>query len=332
MLKLDWTNGTVLWQLQPVPFDLDADPDWASPPTVGQVSCGSVALSVQKDGYVYAVDIKTGGPFSNPACSSPGHSLECPRWSFPFVAHLPFTGGTHNDTPRFIRMGALDGDRYYVIAGGPSLTSSIPGSPGSTPTNRLYSLNVCTSDADRIRWILDVPGGDDSVGSISAPSVANGVIYIARSDAFGTAATPHDVFAYADTDVLPPASFVCSYPGLPSGLSCSAAGFQNIDSDGLTEARAVGVTGDYVRALRSAGVTGDLDAFVQLRAVGLKPEYVQSLRRQGYVVRSADKLVEMWAVGIKPGDLPIAPPRPPRPPKVPPADWDPNPDPDDDGG
>jgi len=49
-------------------------------------------------------------------------------------------------------------------------------------------------------------------------------------------------------------------------------------------------------------------------------------------VRSADKLVEMWAVGIKPGDLPIAPPRPPRPPKVPPADWDPNPDPDDDGG
>jgi hypothetical protein len=114
--------------------------------------------------------------------------------------------------------------------------------------------------------------------------------------------------------------------------SLAAAGFQNIDSDGLTEARAVGVTGDYVRALKSAGVTGDLDAFVQLRAVGLKPEYVQSLRRQGYVVRSADKLVEMWAVGIKPGDLPIAPPRPPKPPKVPPADWDPNPDPDDDGG
>ncbi|HKU92778.1 MAG TPA: M56 family metallopeptidase [Sphingomicrobium sp.] len=115
--------------------------------------------------------------------------------------------------------------------------------------------------------------------------------------------------------------------------SLAAAGFQNIDEDELTEARAVGVTGDYVRALRSAGVVADIDDFVQLRAVGVKPEYVQSLRRQGYVVRSADKLVEMWAVGIKPGDLPMAPPRPPRPPRVP-ADPDPNPnpDPDDDGG
>jgi len=113
--------------------------------------------------------------------------------------------------------------------------------------------------------------------------------------------------------------------------SLAAAGFANIDSDDLTEARAVGVTGDYVRALRSAGVVADLDGFVQLRAVGVKPEYVQSLRRQGYVVRSADKLVEMWAVGVRPGDLPVAPPRAPKPPKaprVPPTDWDPTVDPD----
>ena len=116
--------------------------------------------------------------------------------------------------------------------------------------------------------------------------------------------------------------------------SLAAAGFPNIDSDGLTEARAVGVTGDYVRALRAAGVAADLDGFVQLRAVGVKPEYVQSLRRSGYVVRSADKLVELWAVGVRPGDLPTAPPHPPKPPRVPPPDWDPNPnpDPDDSGG
>jgi hypothetical protein len=79
-------------------------------------------------------------------------------------------------------------------------------------------------------------------------------------------------------------------------------------------------------------VTGDLDDFVQLRAVGVKPEYVQSLRRQGYIVRSADKLVEMWSVGIKPGDLPVAPPRPPRPPRVPNTESDPNDDSDDGGG
>jgi hypothetical protein len=221
MLKLDYTSGNVLWQVQPVPFSLDEDPDWAAPPTVGQVSCGSVAISVQKDGYVYAVDIKTGGPFSNPGCSSPGHSLECPRWSFPVVAHLPFTGGIHNDIPRFIRMAALDGDRFYVVAGGPALTESVPGSPASATTNRLYSLDVCASDANRIRWILDVPGTGDGGGDVSAPSTANGVVYIA------SASTGH-LYAYADTTILPPASYVCSYPGLPAGLSCSGAGFQNV--------------------------------------------------------------------------------------------------------
>jgi outer membrane protein assembly factor BamB len=227
MLKLDWTNGNVLWQVQPVPFSLDDDPDWASPPVVGQVSCGSVAMSVQKDGYVYAVDIKTGGPFSNPACSWGTHSLECPRWSFPFVPSLPFTGGVHNDT-RFLRMGALDGDRLYIIAGGPALTESVMGHPASADINRLYSLDVCAADANRIRWILDIPGF-----APGAPSTANGVIYVGSDDG--------NFYAYADTTILPPASFVCSYPGLPSGLSCSAASFQNIGVP--AQLKAVAITG-----------------------------------------------------------------------------------------
>jgi outer membrane protein assembly factor BamB len=227
MLKLDWTNGNVLWQVQPVPFSLDDDPDWAAPPTVGQVSCGSLAMSVQKDGYAYAVDIKNGGPYSNPACSWGTHSLECPRWTFPFVPSLPFTGGTHNDT-RFLRMPALDGDRLYIIAGGPALTESVMGSPASASINRLYSLDVCSSDANRIRWILDVPGF-----APGAPSIANGVIYIGSDDGH--------LYAYADTSVLPPASFVCSYPGLPSGLTCSSASFQNIGVP--TQLKAVAISG-----------------------------------------------------------------------------------------
>ncbi len=214
MMKLDYTNGNVLWQLQPVPFALDADPDWAAPPSVGQVSCGSLAMSVQKDGYVYAADIKTGGPFSNPACSSAGHSLECPRWSFPHVASLPFTGGTHTDT-RWLRMPAVDGDRLYVYAGGPALDESVPGHPASTSIRRMYSLDVCAADANRIRWILDVPGF-----APGAPSTANGVIYIGSDDGH--------LYAYGDTSILPPASSVCSYPGLPADLSCSGAGFQPV--------------------------------------------------------------------------------------------------------
>ncbi len=132
MLKLDWHNGNVLWQIQPVHVNWDFDPDWASSPIVGQVSCGSLAISVQKDGYLHAANIKTGGPFSNPACSYPGHSLDCPRWTFPTVPSLPFQEDGHGDT-RFIRPGALDGDHLFITTGGLNLTELSPTNLGDKP-------------------------------------------------------------------------------------------------------------------------------------------------------------------------------------------------------
>jgi bla regulator protein blaR1 len=111
-----------------------------------------------------------------------------------------------------------------------------------------------------------------------------------------------------------------------------AAGFRNITADELTEARAVGLTGDYARAFANAGVRLSIDDYVQLRAVGVPTDFIQKLHRAGYVVRDADKLVEMWAVGIRPNDLKVMPPVPPRPPRTPPKDWDPGPDEDSDGG
>jgi hypothetical protein len=89
--------------------------------------------------------------------------------------------------------------------------------------NRLYSLNVCASDADRIRWILpDLPQ------NAGGASIANGVIYLGTWRPFDTSASPHHLLAIADTDVLPPASFICSYPSIPTGSLCSSAGFKNV--------------------------------------------------------------------------------------------------------
>jgi len=221
ILKLDWHTGNVLWQVQPVAIQHDHDPDFSASPVVGQVSCGSLAISVQKDGYVHAVDIKTGGPFSNPACSYAGHSLECPRWTFPPVPSLPFQDDGHGDDD-FKRPGALDGDHLIIAAGGADLEPP----PGQSPQmlfNRLHCLNVCAADADRIRWILpNLPGYAGGV------SVANGVIYLGTWTPFSTAAVPHHFYAIADTDVLPPASFVCSFASLPTGFACSNAGFHNV--------------------------------------------------------------------------------------------------------
>jgi bla regulator protein blaR1 len=111
----------------------------------------------------------------------------------------------------------------------------------------------------------------------------------------------------------------------------AAAGFNNLDANGLAEARAVGLSGDYARAMRNAGLPLDLEQYIQLRAVGVSPAYVLSIRRSAHLAIDARKIVQMWAYGVRPGDLRVAPPAPPAPPKLPlktghpaasPPDWD----------
>jgi outer membrane protein assembly factor BamB len=233
MSKLDWHSGNVLWQMQPVDIHYDFDPDYASTPMVGKTRCGQLSVGVQKDGFVHAVHVGHGGFHSNPACSYPGHNLECPRWTFPPVASLPFQTDGHGDT-RFIRAGAMDGDRVFLAAGGYNLTEIAPSDPegngpGRINLNRLYSLNACGSDDDRIRWIFDLSGS-----AAGAPSVANGLIYVGADTEFDTSPTPHQFYVLADTDTLPAAGSVCSYPlgpassGFPVGPACTGAGFKSV--------------------------------------------------------------------------------------------------------
>jgi len=108
----------------------------------------------------------------------------------------------------------------------------------------------------------------------------------------------------------------------------AAAGFRNLTADELTQARAVGLNGDYVRAMAAAGIPLSLGDYIQLHAVGVPTSYVLRIKKAGYSVRNADKIVEMWAVGVKPEDLRLGvvnvqPPQAPRTPAPPPP-----PDPD----
>jgi len=97
-----------------------------------------------------------------------------------------------------------------------------------------------------------------------------------------------------------------------------AAGFPSITADELVQAQAIGVTGAYVRAMKSIGLKGDLDDFVQLRAVGVDPAFAARVKASGIKVKSADDLVELKALGV------AKPPAPPRTP-APPGGWNPNP-------
>ena len=220
MAKLDWHNNQILWQLQPVAIQHDHDPDYAASPMVTKTHCGTLAIGVQKDGYVHAVHVRSGGFHSNPACSYAGHNLICPRWSFPPAPSLPFQDDSHGDT-RFIRPGAVDHDRVYITAGGYNLTAVSPYG-GTIILHRLYSLDACGDDDDRVRWIFDLNG--DAAG---APSVANGLIYVGADTEGDTSDTGHEFYVLPDTETIKATLFVCSYPQsppapVPPGPVCSA--------------------------------------------------------------------------------------------------------------
>ena len=89
----------------------------------------------------------------------------------------------------------------------------------------------------------------------------------------------------------------------------ASVGFRDLDLEGLTSARAIGLTGDYARGMAAAGVRPDIDDYIQLRAVGVPVSYVQGMRRAGVNVSNADRLVEMWTMGVKPSDVTVSPGR-----------------------
>jgi outer membrane protein assembly factor BamB len=197
-LKLDGTTGAIAWKLQPVPWAMDDDPDWAATPLVTRTSCGRLAVAPMKDGWTHAVRADTGSVL----------------WSFPYVTGgLPFTYGSHGDT-RYLRPAAAWKDVILAVTGGLPVTSDV-----YDGYDRLYALNACApytpTDIGRVRWIADVPGGGSP--SVGQPTVTRGIVYVGNGQG--------KLFAFADPDVAPPAGTRCSMPLVANAL-CVPSGFE----------------------------------------------------------------------------------------------------------
>ena len=99
----------------------------------------------------------------------------------------------------------------------------------------------------------------------------------------------------------------------------AAAGLRNLNADQLTEAKAVGLTPAYVRGLAAAGMPLSLDDCIQLYTVGVPVNYIHEIRKSGYSVAEPEKIIQLWAVGVRGRDLQaVQPPHVPRPPAPPP--------------
>lgn len=205
MLRLNKDTGSIVWGIQPVPYNLDNDPDWTSTPTIVLGSCGTMAISVQKDGWTWAVNSGNGTPGPPSA-----------RWAFPTGSWFPngFTvgdGTTHGDT-RYLRPGAAWDDVYIVQTGGlPVVTNVMDG------FKHLYALNSCASDAERIRWIKDVPNSSGGEYDLGPPTVTHGIVFVGTDSGH--------LVAIADPSVAVAAGWRCSNPEVPTA-SCVANGFR----------------------------------------------------------------------------------------------------------
>lgn len=206
LLRLDQATGALIWKHQPVPFVLDGDPDWSSGAAVMFTSCGTLIASTMKDGWSYAVNEGSG------AAGPPDVRWQFPPTGFPFA---PGDGTVHGDT-RYLRSGAAWGDVFITMAGGMNLTSSV-----GAGLRRLHALNACAPNAQRVRWILDVPNacpGPTPSGQgycLGPPTVTRGVVYV------GT--TSGRLVVAADPAVSPAAGWRCSHPDVSNPI-CALIG------------------------------------------------------------------------------------------------------------
>lgn len=205
LLRLDPATGAVIWKLQPVPFDLDGDPDWASGAAFAPTGCGPRVVSTMKDGWAYAVRPGDGTPGAAPV-----------EWQFPQNT-IPFTAGdhtVHGDT-RYLRPSAAWESVFITMSGGERVTADV--TEGYT---RLHGLNICAGRTDRVRWILDVPNtlpvGDDRY-RLGAPTVTKGIVFVTTSEGH--------LIIFADPSAYYPAGFRCSNWHV-SNADCVANGFR----------------------------------------------------------------------------------------------------------
>jgi len=207
MLRLNKSTGAVIWQFQPVPWVLDGDPDWNATVSYHAASCGAMIVSTQKDGWTHAVNV------------APSGGTASKRWTFPphITPFSPTDGTAHGDT-RYMRSGAVWRDVYITLNGGLNLTSS--GVTGGL--RRLHAFNVCASDAERLRWLLDVPSttpcapGDTHCYRVGQPVVTRGMVYVGTDQGH--------VLAIADPSIWPAVGWRCSNPDILAA-NCVASGY-----------------------------------------------------------------------------------------------------------
>lgn len=194
-------TGAVVSKVQPVPPELDDDPDWAAGATVLTSTCGTMAVSTMKDGWTYALS----------AVAQPDTMLwQYPKTVYPFATSDNWT--EHGDT-RFLRSGV--GWKNVFVTMTASLNVNVK---KVSNYNRLHGLNACAGEGDRVRWIYDVPNvPKDAAYALGSPTGTAGFFFVGTRTNW--------LIAFADPSVASPIGYRCQHPDVPNNI-CTESGFR----------------------------------------------------------------------------------------------------------
>lgn len=193
-------------------------------------------------------------------------------------------------------------DLPHIIASGVSTSvataaAAIAPITGKMPSRDAEFVASSPSGASVItkNGVTIATGANGAQLTIYPPNAAGLRRVVALGPNGGTAVT------YADARTLPGMAAAIGAPPPPPAPPLPPQA-QKRAIDRAIEMKAVGVTPEYIAAMKTALPQLRLtsDDLVQLKAVGVSPEFIQELARQGYRNVSADDISGAYAVGVRP--------------------------------
>ncbi|HEY6048338.1 MAG TPA: M56 family metallopeptidase, partial [Sphingomicrobium sp.] len=196
-------------------------------------------------------------------------------------------------------------DLPHLIASGVSTSVQTAAAAIAPVVAKTAAPAITTKDG-----VTVLAGADGSVvrktanGKIVLASPSGGVVEIYPPDANGKrravlTGTNGAVVQYADAGAIPGLAAAIAAPTPPTPPLPPSA--QKSAIDRAIEMKAVGVTPEYVAAMKSALPQLRLrsEDLVHLRAVGVTPDFIKELAREGYRNVGADDITGAYAVGVR---------------------------------
>ena len=142
-----------------------------------------------------------------------------------------------------------------------------------------------------------------SDGTVVLAGPTGGIVKVLPADSHGrrravVMSPGGEVIAYADARSVPGLATAIAHPHATDN---PGPGKQKSAVDRAIELKAVGVTPEYLAAIRSAApqLRLDHDEIVAMKSVGVTPAFIQELARLGYRNLDGDEIVGAYSVGVR---------------------------------